>query len=95
MLGKEKSTMPKPIEEAGNEVEIKHSEELKSLSVSEKNADAKADNVSRAVLVAADQDSRTFSGLLPFRICILKWMNKSGRHPTCWAPGHASATQHL
>lgn len=87
--------MPKPIEEAGNEVEIKHSEELKGLSVPEKNADAKTDNVSRAVLVAADQDSRMFSGLSPFRTGILKWISKSGIDLTCWAPGHASATQHL
>ena len=37
VLGKEKSTMPKPIKEPGNEVEIKHSEGLKGLSVPEKN----------------------------------------------------------
>lgn len=29
VLGKEKSTVPKPIEKAGTEVEIKHSEGLK------------------------------------------------------------------
>lgn len=33
VLGKEKSTMPKPIEEAGNEVEIKYSEGLTSPSL--------------------------------------------------------------
>lgn len=39
--GKEKSTMLKPIEEAGNEVEIKHIEGLKGLSLRKILADAK------------------------------------------------------
>lgn len=38
---KEKSTMLKPIEEAGNEVEIKHSEGLKGPSLRKILADAK------------------------------------------------------
>ena len=36
VLGKEKSVMLKPIEEAGNEAEIKHSEELVERSVPKK-----------------------------------------------------------
>lgn len=41
VLGKEKSTMLKSIEEAGNEVEIKHSERMKGLSLRKNLADAK------------------------------------------------------
>lgn len=41
VVGKERSMIPKPIEEAGNEVEIKHSEGLKGLSLRKILADAK------------------------------------------------------
>lgn len=52
----------------------------------------KADNKSRTVLVAAAQDSRTFSGFLPFTQALWNGLKKPGRGPMCWAPGHAPAS---